>query len=275
MAPTVKHDTKPRDAEAKAATSSEIIRLSAGFRQSFRLRGGGGRAAGRPQLAAAAAARSLCRAALGHLLHHRARGEPPHLDLPHPALGGAPALCAHRQWPDPQRAVQRGRRDADAAALVAVSDPARSRPISSKASSPLVGNGDVATQVGMAVHIYAANRSMTEPLLLQCRRRNADCAATRPRRFCHRARHASRRVVARSSSFRAGCASASSCRTVRRAAISARITARCCACRNSARSAPTGSPIRATSWRRSRPTRTWRRRSAWSPNSRAICGRRR
>jgi homogentisate 1,2-dioxygenase len=30
------------------------------------------------------------------------------------------------------------------------------------------GNGDVATQVGMCVHVYAANRSMTA-LLLQCR----------------------------------------------------------------------------------------------------------
>ena len=51
----------------------------------------------------------------------------------------------------------------------------------------LGGNGDVATQVGMAVHIYAANRSMDRSHLLQCRRRNADRAAAGPRPFRHRA----------------------------------------------------------------------------------------
>ena len=53
----------------------------------------------------------------------------------------------------------------------------------------LGGNGDVAMQVGMAVHIYAANRSMADRMLLQCRWRNADRAAAGPRPFRHRARH--------------------------------------------------------------------------------------
>ena len=106
----------------ESAPARAVVPIPAGLRQSLRLRGGSRRAAGRPELAAAAAARSLCRADFRYLIHHRARRKPPHLDLPYPAVGRAPALRAHRQRPDPQRAVQRNRRDADAIALVAVSD---------------------------------------------------------------------------------------------------------------------------------------------------------
>ena len=100
------------------------------------------------------------------------------------------------------------------------------------------------------------------PLLLQCRRRDADRPAAGPRALRHRARRPRGRERRDRASSRAACASASSCRTARRAATSARTTARCCGCRSSARSAPTGSPIRATSWRRSRPSRRRRRRAS-------------
>ena len=136
------------------------------------------------------------------------------------------------------------------------------------------GNGSAADQSGMAVHVYAANRSMTERFFY-----NADGemlvvpqqgrAAVR-----HRARRPRGGATARSRSSRAACASASSCRTDRRAATSARIRRRCCGCPTSVRSAPTASPTRATSSRRRPPTR--QREAALRPgrrSSRAACGR--
>ena len=228
MAPAVKHAEKP-DTKTKArsasASAASALHYQPGFGNQFRFRSGRRRAAGRPQLAAAAAARALCRADFRHVVYHRARRKSPHLDLPHPAVGRASPLRAHRQPADPQRAVQRGRGDADAIALVA-RFRFRSKPTDFvEGIVTLGGNGDVATQVGMAVHFYAANRSMTDRCLLQCRRRNADRAAAGPRALCHRARrdrsgprrdrdHPARLALSRRAAGRA-----------RRAATSARITA--------------------------------------------------
>ena len=124
----------------------------------------------------------------------------------------------------------------------------------------LGGNGDVATQVGMAVHIYAANRSMTDryfynadgEMLIVPQQGRArfvtelgviEAAPRRDRGHPARLalpRRAAGRPVARLH-----------LRELRR---------RCCGCRSSARSAPTALPMRAISQRRSPPTRTRRRR---------------
>ena len=109
------------------------------------------------------------------------------------------------------------------------------------------GNGDVATQVGMCVHLYAANRSMTDryfynadgEMLIVPQHGRARLVTelgiieASPRR--------NRRHSARS------CVFASNCRTDRRAAISAKTTVPCCACRNSVRSARMVWPMRAIS----------------------------
>ena len=185
---------KPAKRTSKAPSAAAPLQYQSGFGNHFSLGSGARRAAGRPQFAAAAAARPLRRIDLGHLVHHPARREPAHLDLPHPALRGAPALCAHRQRPDPQRAVQRRRCDADAIAL----EP---DPDSENAHRLHRGHGDHGRQrrrrhPGRHVRARLCRQPLDDrPLLLQCRRRNADRAAARPRALRHRARH--RRGVAR------------------------------------------------------------------------------
>ena len=87
-----------------------------GLRQRVRDRGAAGRAAGRPQLAAARALRPLRRAAERHRVHRAARRQPAQLALPHPAGGDAPAVRAHRRRPH-RRPLRRGRGDAEPAAL--------------------------------------------------------------------------------------------------------------------------------------------------------------
>ncbi len=267
-------DTKSSKGRKHGAAGGGAAAVPARVRQSFRIRGGCRRAAGRPQLAAAAAAWPLCRVDLRHLVHDRPGGKPAHLDLSHPAFSGAPALCAHRQRLDPQRAVPGGRCDPDAIALEPDADPEKAHRLHRRHRDH--GRQRRRRDPGRHGGAHLRRQPLDDrPLLLQCGRRNADRAAAGPRPLRHRTRRdrgAARRDRRRS---RAACASASNCRTGRRAATSARITAWRCGCRNSARSARTVSPIRATSSRRSPPTRTPRRPASWSPNSRATCGRRR
>ena len=181
-------DTKTRKADHKAPSAAAPLQYQPGFGNHFVSEAVARRAAGRPQFAAAAAARPLCRIDLGHLVHHAARREPAHLDLSHPALRRAPALCAHRQRPHSQRAVQRRRCDADAIAL----EP---DPDSEKAHRLHRGHGDHGRQrrrrhPGRHVRAHLCRQPLDDrPLLLQCRRRNADRAAARPRALRHRARH--------------------------------------------------------------------------------------
>ena len=56
----------------------------------------------------------------------------------------------------------------------------------------LGGNGDPATQSGAAIHVYAANRPMTQPVFLQRRRRAADRPAVGRADAAHRAGRAGR-----------------------------------------------------------------------------------
>ena len=108
-------------------------------------------------------------------------------------------------------------------------------------------NGDAGARAGIGVHVYRANRSMSDRVfydadgeLLIVPQQRQPAAAYRVRRARRRARrdrgHPARRQIPRRAARRA-----------RRAAMSARITARCSGCPNSARSAPTASPTRATS----------------------------
>ena len=216
------------------------------LRQSFCFRSSAGRLAGRTKLAAASAARPLCRADLGHVIHDAARGKPPHLDLSHPALCRASALCAHRQRAHPQRAVQRRRRHADAIALEPDSHSKRSDRLHRRHRDARRQwrRGDADRHGDPHLRRQPLD---DRPLLLQCRRRNAHRAAAGTRPLRHRARHhrdaagRDRRYPARTSFPRR--AAGRTCR----AAISARITASRCGCRNWVRSAPTDSPIRAIS----------------------------
>ena len=88
----------------------------------------------------------------------------------------------------------------------------------------LGGNGDVA-HPGRHGGAHLCRQPLDDrPLLLQCRRRDADRAAAGPRALRHRARRDRSGAAARSRSSRAA-ALRSSCRTARRAATSARTTA--------------------------------------------------
>src|SRR6266542_8262 len=58
-----------------------------------------GRAAGRTELAAEGALRTLCRAVQRLVVHLAARDQPPDLDLPHPPVGHAQAVQANSEWP--------------------------------------------------------------------------------------------------------------------------------------------------------------------------------
>ena len=110
----------------------------------------------------------------------------------------------------------------------------------------LGGNGDVATQVGMAVHVYAANRSMTDRFFY-----NADgemlIVPQQGRTVSSPNSARSKPPPAKSWSSRAACVFASSCATDRRAATSARTTGPRCDCQSSVHSARTVLPIRAIS----------------------------
>ena len=153
-------------------------------------------------------------------------------------------------------AVRRSRRVAQSTALESRADPARGRRISSTASSPWRATAMLATHSGVAIHVYAANRSMEIALLLQRRRRTADRAADWAGCCFTPSWDASTSRPARSRSSSAASSFAWSCWTRRPAATSAKTTARCSACRSWVRSAPTAWPIRATFRLRSPPTKT-------------------
>jgi hypothetical protein len=74
---------------------AELIYQS-GFGNSFATEALARRAAGRPQLAAALPLRPVRRAALRHGLHRAARRQPALLAVPHPPVGDAHAVQAHR-----------------------------------------------------------------------------------------------------------------------------------------------------------------------------------
>ena len=87
--------------------------------------------------------------------------EPPQLALSRPPLGNARRLPPHRQPAAAQRAVQRRRGAAQPAAL----DPLPLPDAPADFVDGLVtmaGNGDVSARSGTAIHLYLANRSMTE-----------------------------------------------------------------------------------------------------------------
>jgi homogentisate 1,2-dioxygenase len=113
----------------------------------------------------------------------------------------------------------------------------------------LGGNGDVATQVGMAVHIYAANRSMTDRCFYNADGEMLIVPQQGRTRFVTElgiveAAYGEIVIIPRGLRFRVELPDG-----------------------------PSRGYIPATSWRRLRPTRMLRGGSAWSPNSRAICGR--
>ena len=127
--------------------------------------------------AAAGAVRPLRRGAERHGVHGAARRQPLDLDLPHPSVDDAQAVQAGRQPADAQRPVQRGAADAEPAALAAAADARRRRPTSSTASSPWAATAIRRCRRAPPSTCLRPTRSMTRPVLLQRRRRDADRAA--------------------------------------------------------------------------------------------------
>jgi homogentisate 1,2-dioxygenase len=107
------------------------------------------------------------------------------------------------------------------------------------------GNGDVATQAGMAAHLYLANRSMIEPGVPERRRRAADRAAAGRADLVTELGRAD--PARRDRGDPARRALPGRARRPGRAAMSARTTARRSSCRTWGRSARTAWPTAATS----------------------------
>ena len=146
-----------------------------------------GRAAAGPERAAEASARALHRAVQRHAFYRSARRESPHMDVPHPPVGDAPALRR-----DPLGLVRSGPFNETPTTPNQLRwDPL---PMPEKETDfldgmvTLGGNGDPAMQAGVAIHLYARKRLDAGPFLCQCRWRDADRAADGRAALPHRAR---------------------------------------------------------------------------------------
>ena len=153
-------------------------------------RGGGGRAADRPEFSAAPAARALRRAVERHLLHRAAGGEPPLMALPDPALGEArPGVRGGGRGPDPDRALPREQPPDHAASLAPDPDPGRGAnglPLRASHDRHLRRRGDA----GRHGEPRLRGRRLDGPQVLpECGRRAPRGAAAPPHPVPHRARH--------------------------------------------------------------------------------------
>ena len=220
--------------------------------------------------------RPLRRAAERHRVHRAARREPAHLALSHPAVRDAPAVrsaSATAACARPRSTRSRRRRTSCAG----IRCRCRRTPTDFvDGLATIAGNGDAAAQHGVAVHLYAANRSMVDRVFYDADGELLIVPQHGAPALRHRARHAStsRRgeIVVIPRGVRVPRRARSSAQ--RRAATSARTTAppspagprpdRLQRPRQSARLPDARSP----------PTRTRRRRTSWSPSSRATSGRR-
>ena len=86
------------DCERRPRMMTRMRFVSIRIWQRVRDRGSCGSAADRPECAADASARALYRAVQRHAIYRAAGRESAHLDLPHSALGDAPALRRSRRW---------------------------------------------------------------------------------------------------------------------------------------------------------------------------------
>ncbi len=182
------------------------LRYLSGFGNEFATEAIAGRAARGPELAAAAAARALCRAVLRHRLHRapRARTAAPGsiASGPRPRTGpiaaSATACCRCG-------AVRRSRGAAQPPALGPAAaargaDRLRRRPRHAWPATATPQRGAASASI-----VYCANRSMVDRVLLRCRRRAADRAAGRPHRCSPPSWARSMSRPARSPSSRAAC----------------------------------------------------------------------
>ncbi len=152
-------ETKLRQAEGKALSFGTSV--SIGLRQSFRLRSRARRIAGWTQFAAASAARTLCRVDLRHVVHDAAR------ENRRTWTYRIQPSVVHRPYARIDNGLVRSApfNDLDATPTQLRWSPI---PIPRQPTDfvegivTLGGNGDVATQIGMAMHVYAANRSMSD-----------------------------------------------------------------------------------------------------------------
>ena len=138
----------------------------------------------------------------------------------------------------------------------------------------MAGNGDLRTRNGIAVHVYAANRSMTDRYSSTPTASCSSCPNV-ARSRCAPSSGRWRWRPARSRWYRAGSGSRWNCRTA------IRELARGYLCENfgaaftlpnAARSGPTAWPTSATSWPRQRPTRTGPGPCRWCRSSAGTCG---
>ena len=221
---------------------------------------------------AARAPRAVRRADQRHRVHPAPRGEPPHLGLPHHALGGAPGVLPHRQRLAAQRTVpRRRRRTRTGCAGTRCRSPTRPR-TSSTACSPWAATATSRPHSGIGIHWYAANRSMTDRCFVDADGElllvpESGALLIRTELGPLEVAPGEIAVVPRGIRFRVDL-------PVRaRAATSARTTARRSRCPSAARSARTASRTNVTSWRRPRRTRTASPRCRSCRSSAATCGR--
>ena len=171
---------------------SHVPFLHARLRQRLRNREPARRAAAGPELAAALRLRALCRAAFRLALHRAARHQRALLALPHPAERQARRAASTtptiRLW---KSAPNVGDHELSLGQLRWNPMPIPTEPTDFLARHAHHDDGRRRLgQVGMAAHVYVANRSMSRRLFLQCRRRTADrAAAGRPRRRHRNGRH--------------------------------------------------------------------------------------
>ncbi len=265
--------TRPRSAPAAESNRPADLPLTyqSGFGNEFAIRSARRRRARGAELAAARSLRPLRRTDFGHGVHRAAQRQPPFVDVPHSPRRDARAVSHDRQRAHRERL----RRRADAAqpaalGSVAAADGAhrfRRRP--GHDGGQRRSGGDERLR-----HSPLRGESFDgRSLLLRRRRRTADRSAAGTLALRHRVRahrrraagdrrHPARRALSRRAARR------------HRARLRLRELRRaCCVCRISASSAPTASPIRAISSRRTRGSRTAKANSSSWRSSWATCGR--
>ena len=153
------HPARARHGESRGRL--RLARIPVRLRERVRDRGAARCAAGRAELAAALPIRAVRRADLRNRVHRAAPREPPHLVLSHPPRRAPPAVQARSTT-----ACSR------ATSSQAVATPNQLRwdplPIPTKPTDfvqglvTMAGNGGPEAQGGCGIHVYAANRSMTD-----------------------------------------------------------------------------------------------------------------
>ncbi len=143
--------------------SADALRYQTGFGERLRDRGACRRAADRAEQSAEAAVRPVYRGDQRHAVHRAARAEPADVDVPDPAVRRARAV-SRRSTPALLRSApfNEAAADAEPAALAAAADSESADRFRCRASSRSAATAIPRCRLGAAMHMYAANASMTD-----------------------------------------------------------------------------------------------------------------